>query len=64
MSAEELKAAIREYADEHCPGWVHAHAVIHLGDLDEAKPHERLLILNPAGSGEGPGEPRLLRSTP
>lgn len=35
MTAEELKAAVREYADEHLPGWKEAtvmvSATLHIG---------------------------------
>lgn len=43
MSAEELKDAVRTYADEHLPGWESASVPIRIGSLLDGK-EERLYV--------------------
>lgn len=38
MTAEELKAHVRAYADEHLPGWVVASVQVRVGDVMVANP--------------------------
>lgn len=56
MSAEELKAEVRKYADEHFPGWKFGFLTVRygevLGDIEE-----RLLVL-PTPFVPDPQEPR------
>ena len=35
LSAEALKAALREYANEHHPGWAVAQASFRIGEIGE-----------------------------
>lgn len=44
MNAEELKAAVRAYADKHTPGWRSVAVDIRIGERGEFEEHERLLV--------------------
>ena len=46
MTAEELKVAVRAYADEHLPGWACAGVLFRIGELG-AHVSEELCVLNP-----------------
>ena len=48
MSAEELKAAIREYADEHLPGWRVASLSIRIGGVLDNPDEQLVVIASPA----------------
>lgn len=53
MSAEELKAKVREYADEHLPGWACAGVSFRLGEIG-ASVTETLVVLPPCGPVTAP----------
>lgn len=52
MSAEELKAAVRRYADEHFGGWTYAAVTVRVGDVGD-RTTETLLVLPPPTSSDG-----------
>lgn len=54
MSAEELKNYVRQYAEEHLPGWACAGVSIRLGEIG-SHVTETLVVLPvfPPGSDEG-----------
>lgn len=47
MSAEELKEAVQQYADENVPGWTYAGVVFNVGPLVGGK--DKNLLVVPAG---------------
>lgn len=50
MTAEELKAAVREYADEHLPGWKGASVMILVDSPAECD--TETLIVRPVNESE------------
>lgn len=46
MTAEELKEKVRQYADEHLPGWQCAGVTFRVGPLIDSR-NELLLVLPP-----------------
>ena len=61
MSAEELKTAVREYANENFPGWRSASITIIVGEIGNDDDWERLLVA--PTSHQGPGQPPLSPSS-
>lgn len=53
MTAEELKEAVRRYADEHHPDWRVAAVSIRIGALVEYP--DELLVIKPADPRTVPG---------
>jgi len=45
MSAEDVKRVLKEYADEHHPGWQVGSAMFRVGDLGDLVPCETLVIV-------------------
>lgn len=53
MSAEELKVAVRQYADENQPGWRSAAVLILVGPFGDDQT-ERLLVFAAPGVTDAP----------
>lgn len=52
VSAEDVKAVVRAYADAHFPGWECASATIRVGEIMNAT--EECLLILPARSSSPP----------
>lgn len=55
MSAEELKAKVREYVEEHLPGWACASVSVRVGEIG-SHITETLIVL-PKALSEAPTSP-------
>lgn len=51
MSAEELKDAVRTYADEHHPGWRAAGVAVRVGEIGDDDEQGEYLLVRPTPAG-------------
>jgi hypothetical protein len=50
MSAEELKTAARQYADEHLPGWAVVGISFRMGDVGAHVTETLVVLASPPGA--------------
>lgn len=57
MTAEELKGYVRQYADEHAPGWTSAGVLFHVGEVTSGLTEKLLVLPGPTPQSPPPPPP-------